>query len=59
LVTEHAFDQFVDLFVAVAAETGASAADQADIRAALKATRANVITEFRPNPAYDYQSKPF
>jgi hypothetical protein len=21
--------------------------------------RASMITEFRPNPAYDYQSKPF
>ena len=25
----------------------------------LKAMRASVITEFKPNPAYDYQSKPF
>jgi truncated hemoglobin YjbI len=59
LVTEHAFDQFVDLFVTAAAETGASEADRSEIRAALKATRASVITEFSPNPAYDYQSKPF
>jgi hemoglobin len=59
LVTEHAFDQFVDMFVAAAAESGASMADQAEIRTALTAARASVITEFRPNPAYDYKSKPF
>ena len=59
LVTELAFDQFVDMFVAAAGETGVTDADQAEIRAALKATRASVITEFNPNPAYDYQSKPF
>ena len=59
LVTEHAFDQFVDMFVTAAAETGADEADQAGIRSALRATRASVITEFKPNPAYDYQSKPF
>ena len=59
LVTELAFDQFVDMFVAAARETGVSEADQAEIRAALKALRASVITEFTPNPAYDYQSKPF
>jgi hemoglobin len=59
LVTELAFDQFVDLFVAAARETGLPDADQAEIRAALKGLRASVITEFTPNPAYDYQSKPF
>jgi hemoglobin len=59
LVTELAFDQFVDMFVAVAREIGVSGADQAEIRTALKGLRASVITEFKPNPAYDYQSKPF
>jgi truncated hemoglobin YjbI len=59
LVTELAFDQFVDMFVASARETGVSETDQAEIRAALKGLRASVITEFKPNPAYDYQSKPF
>jgi hemoglobin len=59
LVTELAFDQFVDMFVASAREIGVSDADQAEIRTALKGLRASVITEFKPNPAYDYQSKPF
>jgi hemoglobin len=59
LVTEHAFDQFVDMFVAAAHEAGADDADQMEIRTALKSLRASVITEFKPNPAYDYQSKPF
>ena len=59
LVTEHAFDSFIDMFVEIAGELGVAATDQQDIRAALKATRASVITEFKPNPAYDYQSKPF
>jgi hemoglobin len=59
LVTEHAFDQFVDMFVAAARDLGVDDADQLEIRAALKTARASVITEFKPNPAYDYQSKPF
>jgi hemoglobin len=59
LVTEHAFDQFVETFVAAAREAGADDADQMAIRAALRSLRASVITEFKPNPAYDYQSKPF
>jgi truncated hemoglobin YjbI len=59
LVTEHAFDQFVDTFVTAARDAGVDDADQTEIRAALKALRASVITEFKPNPAYDYQSKPF
>jgi truncated hemoglobin YjbI len=59
LVTELAFDQFVDMFVAAARSMGVTDADQTEIRAALKAMRASVITEFKPNPAYDYQSKPF
>ena len=59
LVTELAFDQFVDTFVAAARGMGVNDADQEEIRAALKAMRASVITEFKPNPAYDYQSKPF
>jgi hemoglobin len=59
LVTELAFDQFVDMFVAAAREASVAETDQAEIRAALRAMRASVITEFKPNPAYDYQSKPF
>jgi hemoglobin len=59
LVTELAFDQFVDMFVAAAREIGVAETDQAEIRTALRAMRASVITEFQPNPAYDYQSKPF
>jgi truncated hemoglobin YjbI len=59
LVTELAFDQFVDTFVAVARGMGIGEADQTEIRTVLRATRASVITEFQPNPAYDYQSKPF
>jgi len=53
------FDQFVDLFIAAARELGVHVADQAEVRTALRAMRASVITEFKPNPAYDYQSKPF
>jgi truncated hemoglobin YjbI len=59
LVTELAFDQFVDIFVAAAREMGVNDADQTEVRTALKSLRASVITEFKPNPAYDYQSKPF
>jgi truncated hemoglobin YjbI len=59
LVTELAFDQFIDMFVAAACVLGFDDAVQAEIRTALKAMRASVITEFRPNPAYDYKSKPF
>ena len=58
-VTELAFDLFVDMFIAAARETGVTDPDQAEIRDALKAMRASVITEFKPNPAYDYKSKPF
>jgi len=43
----------------LAGESGADETDQAEIRAALKAARASVISEFKPNPAYDYRSKPF
>ena len=59
LVTEHAFDLFVDMFVTAAREAEVDDADQTEIRALLKSLRASVITEFKPNPAYDYQSKPF
>jgi len=58
LVTELAFDQFVDMFVASAGEMGVDDTGQTEVRAALKSLRASVITEFKPNPAYDYQSKP-
>jgi hemoglobin len=59
LVTELAFDQFIDMFAAAAREMGVDDTDQTEIRATLNAQRASVITEFNPNPAYDYQSKPF
>jgi hemoglobin len=58
LVTEHAFDQFIDEFVAVAGELGADEATRQDARAALKLQRASVITEFKPNPAYNYPTRP-
>ena len=59
LVTELAFDQFIDTFAAVARDAGVSETDQAEVRSILKAMLASVITEFQPNPAYDYKSKPF
>jgi hemoglobin len=59
LVTELAFDQFVDMFVAAAKECDIGETEQADIRVALRTARASVITEFQPDPAYDYRSKPF
>ncbi len=58
LVTELAFDAFVDLFVAAAAELGVDADSQAAARAVLKGMRASVITEFKPNPAYNYPTRP-
>jgi hemoglobin len=59
LVTEQAFDMFIDLFVAAAAETGADSTAQNEARGALKALRASVIMEFKPNPAYNYPTKKF
>jgi hemoglobin len=59
LVTELAFDQFIDMFVAAAREIGVADADQAEVRTVLKSMRASVITEFKPSPEYDYPSKPF
>lgn len=59
LVTEQAFDMFVDLFVVAAAECGADSASQEAARATLKALRARVIMEFKPNPAYNYPTKKF
>jgi hemoglobin len=58
LVTEHAFDAFIDMFIGAAAELGVDAASQAAAGSVLKALRASVITEFKPNPAYDYPTKP-
>jgi hemoglobin len=58
LVTEHAFETFIDTFIAAAAEAGADPASQAEARTALKSTRASVIMEFKPNPAYNYPTKP-
>jgi hemoglobin len=58
LVSELAFDGFIDSLIGCAADLGASAADQAAIRDALKALRDSVITAFKPNPAYNYPTKP-
>lgn len=58
LVSELAFDSFIDILVGCAAELGASAADQAAMRDCLKALRDSVITAFQPNPAYNYPAKP-
>jgi hemoglobin len=59
LVTELAFDQFVEMFVTAARECEIAETEQAEIRAALRTMRASVITEFQPDPAYDYRAKPF
>ncbi len=58
LVTEQAFDIFVDLFAAAAAARGADAATQSAARDILKGMRASVVTEFKPNPAYNYPTRP-
>ena len=58
LVTEQAFDMFVDLFLTEAAAGGANAETQAAARDILKSMRASVITEFKPNPAYNYPTRP-
>jgi hemoglobin len=58
LVSELAFDMFVDLFVSAAAEAGVDADSQTAARAILKSMRASVITEFKPNPAYNYPTRP-
>jgi truncated hemoglobin YjbI len=58
LVTEHAFESFIDIFIDAAGECGVDPASQTEARAVLRAMRASVITEFKPNPAYDYPSKP-
>jgi hemoglobin len=58
LVTELAFDTFVDMFVGAAGETGVDADNQAAVRAVLKSMRASVITEFKPDPAYNYPTRP-
>jgi len=59
MVTELAFDQFIDMFVETAGELGADAASQEEVRAALQATRASVLMEFSSNPKYDYKTNPF
>jgi len=58
LVSELAFDGFIDTLVGCAAELGLGAADQSAMRAALKSLRDSVITAFKPNPAYNYPTKP-
>ena len=50
LVSELAFDAFIDSFAEVAADQGADDETQAEARAALKSMRTAVITEFKPNP---------
>jgi hemoglobin len=58
LISELAFDGFIDILVATAAELGADGADQAAMRDALQQFRDSVIMRFRPNPAYNYPTKP-
>jgi truncated hemoglobin YjbI len=58
LVTEHAFEAFIDIFIAAAKELGIDPASQTAARAVMQAMRASVITEFKPNPAYNYPTKP-
>ena len=53
LVPEQAFDMFIDLFVEAAAESGVDDDSQEAACVALKALRASVIMEFKPNPAYN------
>lgn len=59
LVPEQAFDMFVDLFVAASAEAGVDDDSQEEVCGVLKALRASVIMEFKPNPAYNYPTKKF
>lgn len=58
LVSELAFDRFIDMLVACAADAGAAPVDQESLRDVLKMLRDSVITAFRPNPAYNYPTKP-
>jgi hemoglobin len=58
MVTEQAFDLFIDGFVTAAAESGADADTQAEVRTALKAMRASILVEFKPNPAFNYPAGP-
>ena len=58
LISELAFDTFIDTLVAAAAELSAGAADQEAMRDALQQFRDSVIMRFKPNPAYNYPTKP-
>ena len=58
LVSELAFDTFIDTLVDCAAELGASEEDRAAIRSTLRGLRDSVIMSFKPNPAYTYPTKP-
>lgn len=58
LVTEQAFDLFVDSLVGAAADLGADAAAQEAMRGVLRSMRASVLLEFKPNPAYNYPTTP-
>jgi hemoglobin len=59
MITEQAFDQFIDTFAQVAGDLGVDAGARDEAIAALRSMRASVLLEFRPNPAYDYKAKPF
>jgi truncated hemoglobin YjbI len=58
LVSELAFDSFIDRLIATAAEFGAGAADQGVMREVLNQFRDSVIMRFKPNPAFNYPTKP-
>jgi hemoglobin len=58
LVSELAFDSFIETLIASAAELGAGAVDQSAMREALKQFRDSVIMRFKPNPAFNYPTKP-
>jgi hemoglobin len=58
LVTEQAFDLFIDGFIGAAADLGTDGAAQEAIRGVLRSMRASVLLEFKPNPAYNYPTTP-
>jgi hypothetical protein len=58
VISELAFDGFIETLVVTAAELDAAAADQGAMRDALTQFRDGVIMRFKPNPAYNYPTKP-
>lgn len=58
LVSELAFDSFIDTLVSTAGELGTDAPEQTAMREVLTQYRDSVIMRFRPNPAYNYPTKP-